>query len=191
MPETSDSEFSWREYVRRNNNELVATYGNLVHRVLTISVKNFHGNVPEPDKLDDSDKELLELAEIKFQETAKNIEACKFRSALTASMSLAQAANRYVDMKAPWQTVKNDRLQAATTLWVSLTVINCLKISLYPFLPFTSEKLHKMLGFTDEIQNQDWNWNPDMIKNAKLTLNPMPLFVKLDQEIINLSLIHI
>ena len=99
MPETSDSDFSWAEYVRRNNDELVATLGNLVHRVLTMSYKNFDGRVPEPGDLDDTDSKLIEEAKHRFDETASNIELCKFRAALNSVMSLAQEANRYLDHK--------------------------------------------------------------------------------------------
>ena len=184
MPETSDSDFSWREYVRRNNDELVATYGNLVHRVLTMSYRNFEGRAPEPGDLDPQSKELLAEAARRFDETGRNIEACKFRAALGASMALARAANTYLDRKAPWQAVKNDRPAAATTLWTALTVINCLKTGLSPFLPFSSEKLHRMLGFDGSVQQVGWKWTSDMLKPAQVLATPEPLFAKMDEAIV-------
>ncbi len=184
MPETSDSDFSWREYVRGNNDELVATYGNLVHRVLTMSYRNFDGKVPEPGALDFDANDLLAEAERRFRETGENIEVCKFRAALGSSMALAQSANRYLDQKAPWHAMQNDTSDAATTLWVALSVINCLKTALYPFLPFSSERLHGMLGFTGRVQDQGWTWRPDGLKPGQGLESPEPLFVKLDEEIV-------
>ena len=184
MPETSDSDFSWREYVRRNNDELVATYGNLVHRVLTMVARNFDGMVPEPGALERTGEELLEVAERSFQETGANIEVCRFRAALGAAMSLAQATNRYLDQRAPWTAVKTDAASAAQTLWVALSVINCLKTCLYPFLPFSSEKLHGMLGLGGRVQDTGWGWERDALKVGDTLGRPEPLFVKLDEDII-------
>ena len=184
MPETSDSDFSWREYVRRNNDELVATYGNLVHRVLTMSYRNFDGRVPEPGVLDTPSTELLEEAARRFHATAHGIEACKFRAALLSSMDLARAANAYLERKAPWRALNSDRQDAASTLWVALTVINCLKTALYPFLPFSSQRLHGMLGFDGDLQATGWEWAPDMLRPAQELAEPSPLFAKLDEAII-------
>ena len=184
MPETSDSDFSWREYVRSNNDELVATYGNLVHRVLTMSYRNFDARVPEPGPLDSAAKGLVADAAGRFEETGAGIEACRFRAALGAAMGLARAANQYLDQKEPWRAMKNNRDDAATTLWTSLAVINCLKTALYPFLPFSSEKLHRMLGFSGSVQDQGWTWRPDFLRPAQELASPEPLFAKLDEAII-------
>ena len=184
MPETSDSDFSWREYVRGNNDELVATYGNLVHRVLTMSYRNFDGRVPPAGALDAASTALLEEAERRLGETGENIAACKFRAALGAAMGLAQEANRYLDQKAPWLALKSDKADAATTLWVGLAVVNCLKTALYPFLPFSSQKLHDMLGFEGDVRDQGWTWSPDMLKPEQELATPEPLFAKLDEALI-------
>ena len=184
MPETSDSDFSWREYVRSNNDELVATYGNLVHRVLTMVVRNFDGTVPDPGTTDDLGLGLLDQAKKSLADTAANIEACKFRAALSASMSLAQATNRYLDQKAPWRAIRMDRKDAAATLWVCLAVINCLKSALYPFLPFSSQKLHNMLGFTGNVQDAGWGWDPHALQPGHQLSEVQPLFGKLDEDII-------
>jgi methionyl-tRNA synthetase len=184
MPETSDSDFSWREYVRSNNDELVATYGNLVHRVLTMSYRNFDAKVPEPGPLDSAARGLMEEAAGRFEETGAGIDACRFRSALGAAMGLARAANQYLDQRAPWRAIRDNRNDAATTIWTSLTVINCLKTALYPFLPFSSEKLHRMLGFSGSVQDQGWAWRPDMLRPAQELASPEPLFAKLDDAII-------
>ena len=184
MPETSDSDFSWREYVRRNNDELVATYGNLVHRVLTMAYRNFDGLVPEPGDLDAQSTELLDEAARRFREAGESIEVCRFRAALDSAMGLARAANTYLDRRAPWRALKVDRQSAATTLWVSLSVVNCLKTALYPFLPFSSEKLHGMLGMSGELQTGGWSWSPDSLRPGQPLESPEPLFAKLDEEIV-------
>ena len=184
MPETSDSDFTWREYVRRNNDELVATYGNLVHRVLTISYRNFDKSVPKPSDLDDDCKKLLGEAREKFDDVGKHIEACHFRSGLGAAMSLAQSVNRFLDKRAPWKTVKTNKQDAADTLWTALTVINCLKTALYPYLPFSSEKLHQLLNRPGAVQDIGWSWEPNELRPGEPLNEPKPLFVKLDERII-------
>ena len=99
-------------------------------------------------------------------------------------MALAQAANRYLDQKAPWHSIKTDREQAATTLWVGLTVINCLKTAFYPFLPFSSQKLHGMLGFDYDLKSYGWTWDMDALKPGQELRSPEPLFNKLDEAVI-------
>ena len=184
MPETSDSDFSWREYVRRNNDELVATYGNLVHRVLTMAYRSFEGRVPTHGALDEAGNGLLEHARRRFDDAGANIEACRFRLALQSVMALAQQANRYLDQKAPWHSVKTDPDDASTTLWTSISVINCLKTLMYPFLPFSSERLHKMLGLDGTVQQAGWAWEPESIKPGQRLAEPEPLFAKLDEALI-------
>jgi methionyl-tRNA synthetase len=183
MPETSDSDFSWGEYVRRNNDELVATYGNLVHRVMTMSYRNYEGRAPQPGQLDSAALALLAEAAERLDEAARNIEACRFRAGLESAMALARSCNVYLDQKAPWKALKTDREDAATTLWVSLSVINCLKTALGPYLPFSSEKLHKMLGFEGGAQEQGWRWERDLVQPGQALGKPEPLFVKLDEAV--------
>jgi methionyl-tRNA synthetase len=185
MPETSDSDFSWQEYVRRNNDELVATYGNLVHRILTMVHQNFNGEVPRPSSLDEIDLELLQHASDGLADTGENIEQCRFRAGIESAMGLAKQANRYLDRKAPWREIRRDRNRCASTLWVGLAVINCLKIAMYPYLPFSSEKLHRMLGFQDEISDNGWFWDQNMLEHGRMLHIPQPLFSKLDDAVID------
>ncbi|MCH9040347.1 MAG: class I tRNA ligase family protein, partial [Chloroflexi bacterium] len=184
LPETSDSDFSWREYVRRNNDELVATFGNLVHRVLSMVNRNFDGKVPERGELDDLSRQLLDQAQARLDTAALEIEAVRLRQGLGAGMSLAQSANRYLDQKAPWKAVKVDKADAARTLWVSLAVINCLKTALYPYLPFTAEKLHAMLGLEGSVQDAGWKWDREQLVPGQPVERPTPLFSKLDEDLI-------
>ncbi|MDP6063832.1 MAG: methionine--tRNA ligase [SAR202 cluster bacterium] len=184
MPETSDSDFSWGEYLRRNNDELVATYGNLVHRVMTMSYRNFDGKVPQPGELDFAAQALLVEAAERLDEAGRNVEECRFRAGLETAMTLARSCNVYLDQKAPWKALKTDREDAATTLWVGLSVINCLKTALNPYLPFSSEKLHKMLGFEGNAPDQGWTWDRDRMRPGQVLGEPKPLFVKLDDDIV-------
>jgi methionyl-tRNA synthetase len=182
MPETSDTDFSWREYVRRNNDELVATYGNLVQRVLTMTYRNFDCSVPEPGEFDSEDHALLEKAERAFEHVDNMLEACRFREAIRTVMALAGDGNRYLEEKSPWKVIKQDRRKAATSLYVALSVINTLKILMYPFLPFSSQKLHEYLGYSGRIEEQGWKVE-DLPPGQEL-VSPQPLFVKLDDSVV-------
>ena len=184
MPETSDSDFSWSDFLRRNNNELVATYGNLVHRVLTFTYRNFDGRVPERGDLDDMDKEILSAARDHLDEVGNSIDRRKFRAGLNFAMGLAQDANRYLDTKAPWKTLKADRQATATTLWVALTTINCLKVLMYPFVPFSSNELHRLLGFENNLEDAGWEWTAEGLPHGQRLGEPKPLFAKLEDSVV-------
>lgn len=182
MPESSDSDFSWTEYVRKNNDELVATWGNLVHRVLTFSFRNFGGSVPEPGALTAADHELLERLEPALDLTGEAIAHCRFREGLRTAMSLAQEANRYLDAQAPWAAVKTDRVRAGTALFVTVQAINALKIALYPYLPFSAQRLHHALGFSGVVEQEGWRAAP--VPALQPLAQPEPLFKKLDDALI-------
>jgi methionyl-tRNA synthetase len=182
MPETSDTDFSWREFVRRNNDELVATYGNLVNRVLTFTYRNFEGKVPEPGQHDEESRLLLKEAEDTQKNVDEHLSKCSFKDAIKTAMALAHAANRYLDDKAPWKAIKENKQAAADSLYVAISVIARLKTLLYPFLPFSSQKVHEYLGCDEKIEDYGWNWQ-DLPPGQKLR-EPQPLFKKLDESII-------
>ncbi len=182
MPETSDTDFSWREFVRRNNDELVATYGNLVNRVLTFTYRNYDGSVPEPGELADADKILTKNTESSLEQTGELISKCSFRQAIMTAMSAARDANRYLDDKAPWKVIKEDRQAAAASLYVALGVITQLKTMFYPFLPFSSQKVHEYLGFEGQVEDGGWKWQD--LPAGQTLKEPQPLFKKLDESII-------
>jgi methionyl-tRNA synthetase len=182
MPETSDADFSWREFVRRNNDELVATYGNLVQRVLSFTYRNFDQRVPSAGEPDAESKALLKKAEATLASVDKLLYSCHFREALREIMALAQEANRYLDNKAPWKKIKDDRNAAADALASAIGVICCLKTVLYPFLPFSSEKLHRLLGFEGSVEGSSWAF---VIPPAGQRLAPPEhLFTKLDEKVV-------
>lgn len=181
MPETSDTDFSWHEFFRRNNDELVATYGNLVHRVLTFVYRNFDGSVPPAGQLDAVSQALLSRGEDTLKAVDKLLYECHFREAIRAAMALAQEANRYLDEKAPWKMIKQDREAAATSLWVAIAVISDLKTILYPFLPFSSQKLHEFLGFNGSVAQT--GWRVDRPASGQKLVTPQALFTKLDEKL--------
>ena len=158
-PETRDTEFSWEDFVERNNNELVATWGNLANRMLSFAYKRFNGVVPEPGDpssasgqgLDDEDRALLERVEVGFDTVGALYNACKFRAALGEALALAREANGYLDRKAPWFQIKEDPAAAATTVYVILRVVDNLKMILAPILPHTAQMLHEYLGYEGQL----------------------------------------
>ena len=178
-PETRDTVFSWAEFYRRNNDELVATYGNLVHRVLTFTARNFEGKVPQPGELTEQDRTLVASANIAFERVGDLIAACRFKEALREVMALASEANRYLDDTAPWKAIKVDRERAGTSLHVTLIVINALKILTAPFIPFSAQQLHEMLGFEGDVHQERWAM-PELPAGQTLG-TPTPLFDKLDE----------
>lgn len=182
MPETADADFSWREFVRRNNDELVATYGNLIHRVLTFTQRNLDGMVPSPGELDSQSQELLNKAQAALDNVDRLLYGCHFRESIRAAMSLAQEANRYLDDTAPWKTIKQDSQASATAVYVVLSVLSALKTILYPFLPFSSQKLHNLLGFDGEFEASGWSYQSPLPGQALPV--PQPLFDKLDDDIV-------
>ena len=181
MPESSDSNFSWHDFVRRNNQELVATYGNLVHRVLTMTHRGFKGTFPQPGVLDAQDREMMDRLPAALDEAAEHLGSCHFRRALSVAMGLAQAANRYLDALEPWRTRKTDMERTATTLWVCLNVLSCLRTLTYPFLPFSAQRLHEMLGYEGNVQ--DSGWQLGQIPVGESFGKPTHLFSKLDESV--------
>ena len=185
MPETSDSNFTWSEFVRRNNDELVATFGNLVNRVLSMISRNYDGQIPSPTNLGSSEQNLFENAHITMGKVSVSIESCKFREGLGHAMSLAQLTNRYLDDKAPWAEVKIDKESAGTTLYTAINIINCLKVLFHPYLPFSTSKLHNMLGNTNQKEQIKWEWNCDDLQPGTRLGSVERLFTKLDDSVVD------
>jgi methionyl-tRNA synthetase len=183
MPETNDADFSWREFYRRNNDELVATYGNLVHRVLTFTYKNYDGSIPVPGELDEPSRDLLNKTGMAFEKVDELLGQCKFRDSIKTIMGLAQEANRYLDEKAPWKAIKVDKAAAGTSLYVVIAVLSGLRVLMYPFLPFSSQKLHLFLGYIGTVQEAGWKF--EMPSAGQKLTTPQPLFIKLDEKMID------
>ena len=181
LPETGDADFTWSEYVRRNNDELVATFGNLVHRVLTQVYRNFDRCVPDPGDLGEADRELIGKAEAAMSAVAESLEAVRLREALNVSMGLARDANRYLDAQAPWQQVKTDKAAAGRTLYTAMQALMALRVTLNPFLPFSAQRLHELLGREGKVEDVGWRFETS--EPGVPLLEPRPLFTKLDDSV--------
>jgi methionyl-tRNA synthetase len=207
-PETQDSDFSWAEFLRRNNDELLANWGNLVNRTLTNAYRNF-GEVPEPGELSAEDRAALAAVEAGFDIVGELIEEGKFKAALGEAMRLSSIGNQYVDHEAPWAAIKVDRERAGTILYVALRIVDSLKVIFTPFLPFSSQKLHELLGyegwlagpleFREIVEEGDGKhtvltgdysswvglWEPSELPPGQKLREPVPLFRKLDPGIVD------
>ncbi len=181
LPETSDSDFSWADYVRSNNDELVATFGNLVHRTLTQVYRNFNGATPDPGELAPDDEALLRSAEETLDAVGRSIEAVRLREGLSGAMTLAREANRYLDAQAPWRQIKTDRSAAGRALAVTMRALMALRVALYPYLPFSAQRLHELLGQRGDVQRVGWRL--ETLAPAQPLPRPQPLFSKLDDAV--------
>ena len=166
MPEFHDSDWDWKEFVARNNGELVATWGNLANRVLSFSHKHWDGHAPvfgedskDAPPLRPADLELLKGIEAGFQSVGNLISEVKLRAALQEAFRLASTVNQYLDQQAPWQAVKTDKLSAALTIFTALKAIDSLKVIFAPFLPFSSEKLHFFFGHKEPLFGEQYTEN--------------------------------
>src|SRR4029077_14742231 len=196
-PENQDTDFTWAEFVRRNNDELVATWGNLVHRTLVNAQRNF-GAVPEPGTLKESDVALIKEVEDALDQVALQLGQARFQTALKSALTVAAKVNVYLGTEQPWHTIKTDRERAGTVLYVALRCVENLKTMFTPFLPFSSQRLHAMLGYDDVIAPQpevidlgthrvitgryssEDRWRPSTLEPGRKLPTPEPLFKRLD-----------
>ncbi|MEE8337430.1 MAG: methionine--tRNA ligase [Dehalococcoidia bacterium] len=183
MPETADTDFTWADYVRRNNDELLARWANLVHRVMTLTRRNFDERVPEPPaELARESTALLAAVDEAFTTVGEEIEAVRLRAALAAAMNVAQLTNRYLDEREPWATVKTDRESAAETLYTAINVVSGLATLLQPFLPFTSPRAWAFAGNSGEIEAA--GWRRSAVAAGTPLPEPEPLVKKLDDSLV-------
>jgi methionyl-tRNA synthetase len=210
-PENQDTDFTWAEFVRRNNDELVATWGNLVNRTLTNVYKNF-GAVPQPGALTPADEGLLAEVEGGFGPIGELLAAARFKAGLSETMRLAALVNSYLSEQEPWKVIKADRERAATIWYVALRCVDSLKLLFTPFLPFSSQRLHEFLGYDgwiagplgfEEVTEQDgrshrvltgdyrsWigRWARPELPVGQSLREPKPLFKKLDEQVVEAEL---
>ena len=178
MPESSDSDFTWDSFFESNNNELVATFGNLVNRIQSLIKNNFDNVVPNFEKIDDKDNEMISEIKRSFESTGNFLEKRQFRNSLKEIMNLAKLGNRYIDQKEPWATIKSDKQIAANTLWVGANLISNLGVLISPFLPKTSLKISSMFNFGNVIPK----WKYREAKAGIKIDNISPLFKKIEIE---------
>lgn len=183
MPQNADSDFSWQEFHRRNNDELVATYGNLVQRTLTQVHRHFEGRVPPAEGRNDVDRALLDRAADAFERVGAPIARCDFKEAIQEAMAVCREANGYLDAQAPWKTIKVDRERTAAILNATLNYINAVKVLFLPFLPNSSRHLHTLLGEPWPFEEEKWVYR-ELPAGHALGGPPTLLFKKLDDAII-------
>ena len=207
-PESQDVNFTWEEFVRRNNDELVATWGNLANRVLGFAYKRFDGRVPSPGLLTPDDEAMLAQIEPAFVRVTELLEAVKLKQALFETMTLAHEANRYLNLREPWKRIKTDPSDAASSVYVALQVIDTLKTMFAPFLPFTCQRLHSFLGYDGDLfgtldtevvaeterehlvlrydsRSAPAAWTPGQLKAGQLLREPSALFTKLEPSVVD------
>jgi methionyl-tRNA synthetase len=178
LPEYNDVDLTADELVRRINDELVATWGNLVNRVLAMTGKQFDGVVPEPVDPDERDLGLLAEVDDRLAAAQDLLERVELRAALKEAMAGAQAANAYLNALEPWRTAKTDRPRTATTLWVALQAIAGLNVAFAPYVPFGSAELDRWLGGDGDLVGRGWV-RPEVVAGTPLG-TPTPLFRKVD-----------
>ena len=185
-PETKDNNFTWKDFQDRNNNELVAVYGNFVNRALQLTKKYFNGVVPECGELQEVDRKAIE----EFKDVKQKVEALldtfKFRDAQKEAMNLARIGNKYITDCEPWHVAKTDMERVKTILYLSLQLVANLEIAFEPFLPFSSARLREMLNVTDT----DWAQlgSTDLLKPGHQLGTPALLFEKIEDEAIEAQL---
>lgn len=153
-PETKDNDFTWKDFQTRNNSELVAILGNFVNRTIVLTHKYFEGKVPQTFELNETDKSAMEEIKAYPEKIGTLIENYKFRDALFELMNLARLGNKYLTENEPWKTIKTDEKRTSTVLNVSLQICANLAILAEPFLPFSSQKLQKMLNLAKHSWTQ-------------------------------------
>ncbi len=146
MPESRDSDWSWKGFVDRNNAELVANWGNLVNRVLNMTKRYFKGVVPDPGPLTEADQALLEAIDEGLDSAGGFYDTTSFRAALQECLRFSTLVNQYLEETSPWTTAKSDMQATGRSLYTALQAISGLKIMWAPILPFSSQQLHEMLG---------------------------------------------
>ncbi|UCE75468.1 MAG: methionine--tRNA ligase [Methanomassiliicoccales archaeon] len=179
MPEIRDAEFTLEDFIRRNNDELVSTLGNFIHRTLSFTQKNY-GEIPEAKELTQLDKEALEKIKTQVEEVSKLIEGCEFKKAIKSVMELAHFGNRYFDARAPWALLKENREECGTALNICCRIVKALCISMSPFLPFSADRLWDMMGYEGSVSELKWGEATSDIKAGQVLSRPTPLFKKLE-----------
>ncbi len=181
LPEQNDTDLSNDDIIRRVNEELVATWGNLVNRVLSLSHRNFAGAVPDPGALTPTDEALLASVDTALDDTAAHIEAVELRAGLGTAMAAAAGVNAYLNAEEPWHAMKEDPARAATILWTAIQAISGIRVALSPYLPWTTDRLGAMLGLDTGVSS----WQRPIIAGGTSLGEIAPLFTKLETDVLD------
>jgi methionyl-tRNA synthetase len=206
-PENQDTDFTWSEFVRRNNDELVATWGNLVNRAVSFAARNI-GSIPEPGTLTSLDQDQLERSRQAFDAVGEHLSRSRFKLAITEAMRTVAEANKYFSEQAPWRLRETDPDRMRTVLYVALQLVDDAKTLLTPFLPRSSQQVYEMLGGTgtwsdmphvqevDEVGGPSYpvitgrydgaaRWASAPVRPGTPLAPPTPLFTKLDKSVVD------
>ena len=186
-PETKDNDFTWKDFQARNNNELVAIFGNFINRVVVLTNKYYNGIVPQPGEYSEVDNRTIQELKAYPSVIASSIEKYRFREAQAELMNLARLGNKYLADEEPWKLIKTDEERVKTIMYVALQIASALSIISEPFLPFTSEKLKRMLNQTEDDSGNTPEWDIIGTKEALIPADHQIgkaelLFSKIDDE---------
>ncbi|MTE26174.1 methionine--tRNA ligase [Winogradskyella ouciana] len=184
-PETKDNDFTWKDFQARNNNELVAIFGNFINRVVVLTNKYYDGVIPTPSEYSEIDEETLAAVKAYPAVIASSIERYRFREGSQELMNLARLGNKYLADEEPWKTIKTDEARTKTVMFVALQIASALAVLCEPFLPFTSTKLKSILGHSKLDEEPTWDNVPtkDILLPAEHTIKtgkPELLFSKIE-----------
>ena len=185
-PETKDNDFTWKDFQARNNNELVAIFGNFVNRAVVLTLKYFNGMVPEAGELNDYDREVMSGFAEAREKVENNLDNFRFREALKEAMNLARVGNKYLADTEPWKLIKTDEERVRTILNISLQLTANLSIILQPFLPNTCKKLAGILNIT--VSTWDQAGKTNLLPAGHVIGQPELLFSKIEDEQIEYQL---
>jgi methionyl-tRNA synthetase len=192
LPELRDSDFYWKDFQARHNNELADILGNFVNRTLTFAHKNFNGCIPKLSQLSDTDKAFISELENKPKTISESIEKYKFRDAVLDTMNLARAANKYFNDSEPWKTFKQNPDQCGTTINLCLQAVRALSILFEPIIPFTSKRIQTIMNIDNSKDTLDWDTASKIeLKEGHRLGNPEILFAKIEDEVIQKELNHL
>jgi methionyl-tRNA synthetase len=205
-PENQDTDFTWSEFIRRNNDELVANWGNLVNRSISFAARNI-GSIPPPGELTDADRALLNQSERAFGAVGESLSRSRFKAAIAETMRTLSEANKYLSDQAPWKLRESDPERMNTILHVALQLVDDGKTLMTPFLPKSSQRVFELLGGEgrwsdlpriDEVGEEGGNsypvitgdysaaatWESRPIKPGTPLTTPTPLFAKIDPGVV-------
>ncbi|MDO5105345.1 methionine--tRNA ligase [Capnocytophaga sp.] len=193
-PETKDNDFTWKDFQARNNNELVAIFGNFVNRVMVLIHKYYNGKVPVVGAFTPGDFEVLESVKAFPGSVAASIEKYRFREALQEVMNLARLGNKYLADEEPWKVIKENPERVQTQMYVALQIAAALTVLSEPFLPFTAEKLKRILNFDQLAAVPTWDsieTQPILIPQGHTVGEAQLLFEKIEDEAIEKQLLRL
>ena len=168
-PETKDNDFTWKDFQARNNNELVAIFGNFINRVVVLTYKYYAGHVPQPSEFKEIDTQTLNELRAYPDVIGSSIERYRFREAQGELMNLARLGNKYLAEEEPWKTIKTDEIRTKTVMYVALQIATTLAVLSEPFIPFTSEKLKKILNISSSDSPIGWNDISTIVNTSPLS----------------------